>query len=100
MSLWTVVGRFNRRVWLRTRWGVLTGRSLLNLALIVVGAALTAVSVVVFLNPNDVAPGGFTAPSCWSTGAACASPHHCWRWMQPCWRWRPFSSAWSQRSMR
>lgn len=62
MNAWTaVLHRFSRRVWLRTRWGDLTGRSLIDLALIVVGAGLTAVSVVVFLNPNDVVPGGFTA---------------------------------------
>lgn len=53
--------RFSRHVWLRTRWGDLTGRSLIDLVLIVVGAGLTAVSVVMFLDPNDVVPGGFTA---------------------------------------
>lgn len=61
MSFWTVLRRFSGYVWLRTGWGTLTGRSLIDLALIVVGAGLTAVSVVVFLNPNDVVPGGFTA---------------------------------------
>lgn len=61
MSLWPFVQRFNRQVWWRTRWGVLTGRSLVNLVLIVVGASLTAVAVAVFLDPNDIVPGGFTA---------------------------------------
>jgi uncharacterized membrane-anchored protein YitT (DUF2179 family) len=62
MNTWTAaLQRFSRRVWLRTRWGNLTGRSLIDLVLIIVGAGLTAVSVVVFLNPNDVVPGGFTA---------------------------------------
>ncbi len=60
-SFTVLLRRFSHTVWLRTRWGALTGRSLLDLALIVVGAGLTAVSVVVFLNPNDVVPGGFTA---------------------------------------
>ena len=60
-SLTDFLRRFSRSVWLRTRWGALTGRSLIDLVLIVVGAGLTAVSVVVFLNPNDVVPGGFTA---------------------------------------
>jgi uncharacterized membrane-anchored protein YitT (DUF2179 family) len=62
MNAWTAaLHRLSQRVWLRTRWGSLTGRSLVDLVLIVVGAGLTAVSVVVFLNPNDVVPGGFTA---------------------------------------
>ena len=62
MNTWTAaLHRFSRHVWLRTRWGALTGRSLIDLVLIVVGAGLTAISVVVFLNPNDVVPGGFTA---------------------------------------
>ncbi|HRI55882.1 MAG TPA: YitT family protein [Anaerolineae bacterium] len=62
MNPWTAaLHGFSRRVWLRTRWGSLSGRSLIDLILIVVGAGLTAVSVVVFLNPNDVVPGGFTA---------------------------------------
>lgn len=61
MSLWPLVQRFNRQVWLRTRWGVFTGRSFVNLVLIVAGASLTAVAVVVFLDPNDIVPGGFTA---------------------------------------
>ena len=61
MSLQSFARRFSRRNLLRTQWGHVTGRSLINLALIVVGAGLTAVSVDVFLNPNNVVPGGFTA---------------------------------------
>ena len=57
MSLWTVVGRFNRRVWLRTRWGVLTGRSLLNLAQIV---AWVAARVIDFMETGATA--SITAP--------------------------------------
>ena len=61
MSLQSFARRFSRRNLLRTQWGHVTGRSLINLTLIVVGAGLTAVSVDVFLNPNNVVPGGFTA---------------------------------------
>ncbi|MER2600012.1 MAG: YitT family protein [Caldilineales bacterium] len=63
MSLWSFIQRFNRQVWVRTRWGTFTGRSLVNLVLLTVGATLTAVAVVVFLDPNDIVPGGFTALS-------------------------------------
>ena len=52
---------FSRRVWLRTRWGNLTGRTLIDLVLIVSGSVLMALAVDVFLNPNNVVPGGFTA---------------------------------------
>ncbi len=53
--------RFSRRVLLRTRWGDLTGRALYDVALIIVGGILMALSVDIFLDPNDVVPGGFTA---------------------------------------
>ena len=52
---------FNRRVLVRTRWGSLTGRTFYQLALILVGGLLMALSVDIFLDPNDVVPGGFTA---------------------------------------
>jgi uncharacterized membrane-anchored protein YitT (DUF2179 family) len=53
--------RMTHRVWLRTRWGDLTGRLFVDLSLILVGALLMALSVDIFLNPNNVVPGGFTA---------------------------------------
>ncbi len=53
--------RFNRCVLVRTRWGALTGRALLNIALIIAGSLCMALSVDIFLDPNDVVPGGFTA---------------------------------------
>ncbi|MCX6029094.1 MAG: YitT family protein [Chloroflexi bacterium] len=52
---------FNRRVLLRTRWGNLTGRLLYHALLIVLGGLLMALSVDIFLDPNNVVPGGFTA---------------------------------------
>ena len=55
------LSRLNRRVLLRTRWGNLTGRVLYDLALIVAGSVLMALSVDIFLDPNNVVPGGFTA---------------------------------------
>lgn len=55
------IRRFNRRVLLRTRWGALTGRALFNIVLIIAGCACMALSVDIFLDPNDVVPGGFTA---------------------------------------
>lgn len=55
------IRRFNRRILWRTRWGALTGRALFNIALIVVGCFCMALSVDIFLDPNDVVPGGFTA---------------------------------------
>jgi uncharacterized membrane-anchored protein YitT (DUF2179 family) len=48
-------------VLLRTRWGQATVRSVYNLVLIMTGGILTATAVNVFLDPNDVVPGGFTA---------------------------------------
>lgn len=53
--------RFRRRILLRTRWGNVTGGLFLDLALIAVGCCLMALSVDVFLDPNNVVPGGFTA---------------------------------------
>lgn len=53
--------RFRRRILWRTRWGNLTGGVFLDLALIVTGSLLMALSVDIFLDPNDVVPGGFTA---------------------------------------
>lgn len=53
--------RLVRRVWLHTPWGDLTGRVFGEVALIIIGTACMAVSVDVFLNPNNVVPGGFTA---------------------------------------
>ena len=55
------VRRFNRRVLLRTRFGNLTGRLLFDVTLILAGSLCMALSVDVFLNPNNVVPGGFTA---------------------------------------
>ncbi len=55
------IRRFNRRVLLRTRWGALTGRALFNVVLIIAGCFCMALSVDIFLDPNDVVPGGFTA---------------------------------------
>ncbi len=53
--------RLDRRVFLHTPWGDVTGRAFHDLALIAVGVVLMALSVDVFLDPNDVVPGGFTA---------------------------------------
>ncbi len=53
--------RFRRRVLWRTPWGNLTGGIFFDAALIVAGCVLMALSVDVFLDPNDVVPGGFTA---------------------------------------
>jgi uncharacterized membrane-anchored protein YitT (DUF2179 family) len=53
--------RLARRVLLRTPWGNVTGRLVVDLALIAIGALLMALSVDTFLNPNNVVPGGFTA---------------------------------------
>lgn len=55
------IRRFNRRALLRTRWGALTGRALFNVILIVAGCLCMALSVDIFLDPNNVVPGGFTA---------------------------------------
>lgn len=53
--------RLNQRVLLRTRWGTLTGRALFNFALIIAGSLCMALAVDIFLDPNNVVPGGFTA---------------------------------------
>ena len=76
MTLQSFARRFSRRNLLRTQWGHVTGRSLINLALIVVGAGLTAVSVDVFLNPNNVVPGGFTALAMFA--------NRLWGWPEMC----------------
>ena len=55
------VRRFNRRVLLSTRFGNLTGRLLFDVVLILAGSLCMALSVDIFLNPNNVVPGGFTA---------------------------------------
>ena len=55
------VRRFNRRILLRTRFGNLTGRLLFDVVLILAGSLCMALSVDIFLNPNNVVPGGFTA---------------------------------------
>ena len=55
-----LVRRFKRRILLRTRWGNLTGRTVFDAALILAGCVCMALSVDIFLNPNNVVPGGFT----------------------------------------
>lgn len=57
----SLLRRFNRHILIRTRWGNLTGRALFHIALILVGAVCMALSVDIFLDPNNVVPGGFTA---------------------------------------
>lgn len=53
--------RFRRRVLFYTRWGAVTGRLFFDIALILAGSLCMALSVDIFLDPNDVVPGGFTA---------------------------------------
>ncbi len=53
--------RFSTHVFVRTRRGDVTGRVFIDLALIAAGAALMALAVDIFLDPNNVVPGGFTA---------------------------------------
>lgn len=55
------LSHWRQRVFLHTRWGDFSGRSLLKLALIVMGCLLMALAVDMFLDPNNVVPGGFTA---------------------------------------
>jgi uncharacterized membrane-anchored protein YitT (DUF2179 family) len=57
------VRRFAGCVLLSTPWGQVTGRTALDLFFILAGAILMALSVDIFLDPNDVVPGGFTALS-------------------------------------
>ena len=62
----TVIGdavrRFNRRILLAAHgFGNLTGRLLFDIVLILAGSLCMALSVDIFLNPNNVVPGGFTA---------------------------------------
>jgi len=49
--------RFRRRILFRTRWGAVTGRLFFDIALILAGSVCMALSVDVFLDPNDVVPG-------------------------------------------
>ncbi len=60
-SLPASLRRFRNRILLRTRWGNLTGRLFFDLALIIAGCVCIALSVDIFLDPNNVVPGGFTA---------------------------------------
>ncbi len=53
--------RFRRRVLWHTRWGDLTGGLLFDLGYIIAGTLCMALSVDIFLDPNNVVPGGFTA---------------------------------------
>lgn len=53
--------RFQHKVFLRTPWGELRGRLFLDSLSILAGSVLIALAVDIFLNPNDVVPGGFTA---------------------------------------
>jgi uncharacterized membrane-anchored protein YitT (DUF2179 family) len=52
---------FRRRVLFRSPMGDLTGRSVTNLLLIAAGCVCMAMAMDIFLNPNNVVPGGFTA---------------------------------------
>jgi len=56
-----IARHWSGRVWLSTPWGDVKGRVFVDLALIVAGALLMALSVDIFLDPNNVVPGGFTA---------------------------------------
>ncbi|MCU0508292.1 MAG: YitT family protein [Anaerolineae bacterium] len=54
--------RFRQRVLFRLPNGApVTGRVLFDAGLILLGSIFMALSVNIFLNPNDVVPGGFTA---------------------------------------
>jgi uncharacterized membrane-anchored protein YitT (DUF2179 family) len=53
--------RLSRRVLIATPLGNVTGRTLYDYALILAGIVLMTLSVDVFLDPNNVVPGGFTA---------------------------------------
>ena len=64
--------RWERHVLVRTRWGNLSGRSLFDLVLIATGCVCIALSVDVFLDPNNVVPGGFTALAMFA--------NHLWGW--------------------
>jgi uncharacterized membrane-anchored protein YitT (DUF2179 family) len=52
---------FWQRSFLRTPLGDVTGRTVTNLLLIAAGCLSMALAMDIFLNPNDVVPGGFTA---------------------------------------
>jgi uncharacterized membrane-anchored protein YitT (DUF2179 family) len=52
---------FRRRVLFRTPLGDFTGRTAIGLVLIAAGCLCMALAMDIFLNPNNVVPGGFTA---------------------------------------
>jgi uncharacterized membrane-anchored protein YitT (DUF2179 family) len=52
---------FWRRSFFRTPLGDITGRTVTNLLLIAAGCLCMALAMDIFLNPNNVVPGGFTA---------------------------------------
>ncbi len=56
-----LIHRWQARVLVRTRWGQITGRTVFDVFLICVGSVMIALAVDIFLDPNDVVPGGFTA---------------------------------------
>lgn len=52
---------FRRRILLRTPAGNVTGKMVFHLVLIAAGCLCIALAMDIFLNPNNVVPGGFTA---------------------------------------
>jgi uncharacterized membrane-anchored protein YitT (DUF2179 family) len=60
-KLTSSVRSFRRRTLFRTPVGDFTGRSATNLFLILSGCLCIALAMDIFLNPNNVVPGGFTA---------------------------------------
>jgi hypothetical protein len=52
---------FRRRRLLHTPVGDVTGKMVIDLVLIAAGCVCMALAMNIFLNPNDVVPGGFTA---------------------------------------
>ena len=52
---------FRRRTLLRTPVGDVTGKTVTHLVLIAAGCLCIALAMDIFLNPNNVVPGGFTA---------------------------------------
>ena len=57
----TLLRSFRRRRLLRTPAGDVTGRTVIDVALIAAGCLCMALAMNIFLNPNNVVPGGFTA---------------------------------------
>jgi uncharacterized membrane-anchored protein YitT (DUF2179 family) len=57
----TLFRSFRRRRLLHTPAGDITGRTVIDLALIAAGCLSMALAMDIFLNPNNVVPGGFTA---------------------------------------